>query len=223
MDNGVELMTLAWLSCAVYQDLLFGPGAIFEAMSIKHRKRSEVLNHINKVFAQPVNGGPTSLFEIDQTSMEMHCRDPGTLSFVLDTIQYIARVLQLTLPGQHGRKYDFRIAYDRENGMRLTCVQCQTPTPNKGKKNTLKFPDMFLDSGWCLTSASNFTLELFAVMSCLVANPEHLFAWDKKKGMFAIPAGTFNWRFKSLPFPAPGTAEMLPDTALDRDWETTPT
>jgi hypothetical protein len=121
---------------------------------------------------------------------------------VLELLDHISKIICQTYLGQHGMKYSFKMAWDRERGMRLTCVTCTGVAPGGKQKVTLTFPDLYLDSGWLLTSACNFTLELASVFACLVANIEHLFAWDNKKGMFRIAAGTFNWTFRSVPLPS---------------------
>jgi len=213
VDNGIELMTLAWVSCQVYQELLFGHGAVFEKMSIKHRARDEVLQEINTALAEWPSGAtpvPTAVWEIDQTAMEMHCRAPGSLSFVLNIIDHISSTVCATYLGQHGAKYSFKTAYDREKGMRLSCITCTGTVPGGKQKTLLQFPDMYLDSGWLLTSASNFTLELAATFGCFVSNVEHLFAYDSKAGNFRVAADTFNWTFRSVPLPiGPNGAERV--------------
>jgi len=71
-----------------------------------------------------------------------------------------------------------------------------------------RFPDVYLDSGWALTSGVNFINELSGVFCSVVENPEHLFARNGDTGRFRLLDGTFDWRFKSIPlYMAPESTE----------------
>lgn len=173
-------------------------GGVFSRMTIKEEDRSKMLDKIIGECSREVPGEPTMLGEVDQTGMELHERcskdGEGVMGHFLSLLQtintIIAPKLQARLVGLHGAK----LAADVKCGMVLKLRL-------KDRNVTVRFPDLYLDSGWLLTSAMNFMNECFVTYSAHVSNPEHLFALNRKSGRFRIEEGTHDWFFESINLP----------------------
>lgn len=183
-----------------HADKLIGTeeGGVFSRMCIKEEDRSKVLDKIIGECSREVPGEPTMLGEVDQTGMELHERcskdGEGVMGHFLSLLQtintIIAPKLQARLVGLHGAK----LAADVKSGMVLKLRL-------KERNLTVKFPDLYLDSGWLLTSAMNFMNECFVTYSAHVSNPEHLFVVNRKTDRFRIEEGTHDWFFESIYLP----------------------
>lgn len=208
IDNGVELLTMVHVFGEVYTEAIFGEDSPFHGMNIKHQDRVDCLNKFVRVNAGDF-GEPMLMWEIDQTSMEAHLRAPGTLEPILRAMQNIANVCCQKFSGQLGSRYAAKIGYDIEKGMRISIEIRGVTVPGNRKKAVLKFPDFYLDSGWMLTSAANFSGELTLTMSCFCEDPWHIFAKDQT-GKYRINGGTFDHTYQSRPFPTQGGAPWVP-------------
>jgi hypothetical protein len=72
--------------------------------------------------------------------------------------------------GETSADYSLFMDYTLNEGMVLVAKsKCQVR--GKLKLYKLKFPDIFMDSGWSLTSSVNFLVETGVVMSCLTRDP----------------------------------------------------
>ena len=185
-------------------------------MSIKHRPRAKVLDAFGKMMARPFDtGGGTGLFtkgcrfdketcawEIDQTGMELHERcnkhGEGLLGYTYNALMYINERIAHKLNAEFVGLHSAKIVLDVKQGMRIR-FRMKGFEFAKDRWFTAKFPDMYLDSGWLLTSGVNFINELSDVFCSIVENPDHLFAWNKDSGKFRLQDGTFDWTFKSIP------------------------
>jgi len=183
-DNGIQLMALCYVTCSIFAHLMFGPGAPMECLSIKHQRRDKCLDKTVETFARDL-GFAVTMFEIDQTAMEMNERSPGILDFILTALEAIINVIQGTFCGQHAARYKTVITYDREHGMRMTCMYMTTQKVGGKKKTTYQSVTFYLDSGWLLTSCVNFANEVVALLATMTANPEHILC-KNKQGQFML-------------------------------------
>jgi len=205
IDNGVELLTMVHVFGEVFSEAIFGEDSPFHGMNIKHQDRADCLNNFVKVHAGDL-GEPMLMWEVDQTSMEAHMRCPGPLEPILKAIQNIANVCCQKFSGQLGSRYAAKIGYDIDKGMRISIEIRGITVPGSRKKAVLKFPDFYLDSGWMLTSAANYTGETTMTMSCFCEDPWHLFAKNSETGKYRVNEGTFDHTYQSRPFPMGGQA-----------------
>lgn len=203
IDNRVELLTMVHVFGEIYTEAIFGEDSPFYYMNIKKQDRADALNQFVKTNAGDF-GEPMLMWEVDQTSMEAHMRCPGPLQPILQIMQYIANTVCQKFSGQLGSRYSMKIGYDIDKGMRISIEIRGVCCPGTTKKMTLKFADFYLDSGWMLTAAANFSGETTLTMSCFCENPWHIFAKDGQ-GKYHINKGTFNHTYQSRPFPTPGT------------------
>lgn len=160
---------------------------------------------------------PTCCWEIDQTGMELHERcnrhGEGLLGYTYNALMRINNHVSHKINGEFTGLHEAKIAYDVKTGMRLR-FRIRCPTVPKDAWFTAKFPDMYLDSGWALTSGVNFINELSGVYASIVENPQHLFAVNPETKRFRLQDGTFDWKFKSIPLyqtsdaPAPASFDI---------------
>jgi hypothetical protein len=215
IDNGVELLTMVHVFGEIYTLAIFGENSPFHGMNIKHQDRAKCLNEFVKTHAEDM-GEPMIMWEVDQTSMGAHMRCPGPLEPILKAMQNIANICCQKFSGQLGSRYAAKIGYDIDKGMRISIEVRGVNVPGSRKKAVLKFPDFYLDSGWMLTSAANFSGELTMTMSCFCEDPWHLFAKDQE-GKYRINGSssgsssgtrtsTFDHTYQSRPFPTNGQA-----------------
>jgi len=205
IDNGVELLTMVHVFGEIYSLAIFGDDSPFHGMNIKYQDRCDCLNAFVKAHAETI-GEPMLMWEVDQTSMEAHMRCPGPLEPILRAVQNIANICCQKFSGQLGSRYSAKIGYDIDKGMRISIEVRGVAVPGSSKKAVLKFPDFYLDSGWFLTSAANFSGELTMTMSCFCEDPWHIFATDRETGKYRINSGTFDHTYQSRPFPTNGKA-----------------
>lgn len=227
VDNTLQLLAVNIISTSIFQHLLFdSDDGIFYHMSIKHRPRSEVLDEFGEMMADPWNYRPkkksdgtsgsgrparasaapaasdTCAWEIDQTGMELHERcdryGVGLLGHTYNALMRINDRVAHKLNSEFVGLHTAKIVMDVKTGMRIR-FRMKGFEFAKDRWFTTKFPDMYLDSGWALTSGVNFINELSGVFSSIVENPEHLFAVNNRSGKFRLQDGTFDWKFKSIP------------------------
>jgi hypothetical protein len=215
VDNTLQLLALNIISTSIFQHILFDhDDGIFYHMSIKHRCREEVLDAFGEMMKDPwgdkgrVAAGhvarvlETCAWEIDQKGMELHERcnrhGEGILGYTYNALMRINRRVSHKINGEFSNLHEAKIVYDVKTGMHIR-FRIKAPDVPKEAWFTAKFPDMYLDSGWALTSGVNFINELSGVFSSIVENPEHLFAINRATGKFRLQEGTFDWKFKSIP------------------------
>lgn len=218
IDNGLELLMMGKVITKVFEYLLYSESmGVFYSMSIKGRPRDKVLDAFAKRHSRQIRNRTgldryMAAFEIDQTGMEKHERlnklGYGLMAPIYKILHFICNTVQDKMCGHMARLYSAKLNWDKENGMRVK-VQFKGDHLVKAKTVTLSFEDLYLDSGWSLTSGHNFAVELAATYSCMVMNPQHLFAWDDRKMDFRLRQGTFNWCFESVKLWIPETSEDL--------------
>ena len=139
-------------------------GGVFSRITIKGEDRSKVLDRIISECSKPV-GEDVMIGEIDQTGMELHerCDKDGTgvMGHFLGLLQHVGSIIAPKLQGKLCGFLDAKIVADVRSGMVLS-MRVQ------GKVLKVRFPDMYLDSGWLNTSQMNFMNELFATLSAHV-------------------------------------------------------
>jgi hypothetical protein len=143
----------------------------------------------------------TCAWEIDQTGMELHERcnkhGEGLLGYTYNALLRINRRVSHKINAEFVGLHEAKICYDVKSGMSIR-FRIKGPEVPKEAWFVAKFPDMYLDSGWALTSGVNFINELSGVFSSITKNPQHLFAINPNNGRFRLQDGTFNWTFKSI-------------------------
>lgn len=214
VDNTGEVFAIMNAAGKTMETMLFDEEiGIFRHMCIKHRPRPRIITEVQDRMARP----NCLAWEIDQTKMEAHVRNPGSLKVVINLLEKVMKRVRHRYSAQLTHQYDIRIAYDEKNGMRLKMSVNSVCLPGCEKKVTLVFEDMFLDSGWLLTSGGNFILETGATTACSVANPEHMFCKDKD-GNVRISEGTFNHLYRGLSYKVArrnAKGEVVPDSPVD--------
>jgi hypothetical protein len=213
-DNGIELMALSYITTKIFQELMYGKGlGLFYKNSIKARPREVVVDDFIKEWMECPNN---TFFEVDQTGMERHTRlakdGTGVLSYGYKALKKIAAAVGHKLINQFGTKYISQMEFDEQSGLTF-----KMKLPDKKKFIRVKSPDVFLDSGWTLTSGINFANELAATLSSMFMNPERVFARDSK-GVLILSkrdimvketvwgdiedvkmTGGFDWKFITVP------------------------
>jgi hypothetical protein len=215
VDNTLQLLALNIISTSIFQHILFDEqDGIFYSMSIKHRARDDVLDDFGEMMKDPWGDKgrtaagrvarvlETCAWEIDQTGMELHERcdrhGEGLLGYTYNALLRINRHVSHKINGEFTDLHEAKIVHDVKTGMHIR-FRIKSPDVPKEAWFTAKFPDMYLDSGWALTSGVNFINELSGVFSSICDNPEHLFAWNKETEKFRLQDRTFDWKFKSIP------------------------
>jgi hypothetical protein len=134
--------------------------------------------------------------------MELHERcsrqGEGLLGYTYNALLRINNRVSHKINAEFTGLHEAKIVHDVKTGMRLR-FRIKSPEVPKETWFTAKFPDMYLDSGWALTSGVNFINELSGVFASMTANPEHLFARNPDTQKFRLQDGTFDWRFRSIP------------------------
>jgi len=224
VDNTLQLLALNIISTAIFQHILFDEhDGIFYSMSIKHRARDEVLDNFGKWMQDPFGDKArvakglaprvvsTCSWEIDQTGMELHERcsrqGEGLLGYTYNALLRINSHVSHKMNAQFCGLHEAKIVHDVKTGMRIR-FRIKNEALPKESWFTAKFPDMYLDSGWALTSGVNFINELSGVFASITENPQHLFAVNPDTGRFRLQDGTFDWRFTSIPlYQSPAATE----------------
>jgi len=207
-DNGLELLTLCYVVTKIFQELIYGKDlGMFYANSIKSRSREKVMSQaIDRWMKAPKD---VCGFEIDQTGMERHERgcdsNPGLMTPVYTILKKICSVIQRQLIATNALKYQSKLIVDHEKGL---CFHLNTVVDGKKTGLLVSFSDLYLDSGWALTSGVNFTNELYGVLVTCFENPDKVFQKDKDNEMFLSKRTTdadgnvstaFNWKFRTVP------------------------
>lgn len=205
VDNTLQLLAVNIISTSIFQHLLFDhDDGIFYSMSIKHRPRDKVLDQFGKMMKNPwgIVDEDTCAWEIDQTGMELHERcnkhGEGLLGYTYNALMRINARVAHKLNAEFVGLHTAKIVLDVKTGMRIR-FRMKGPAFPKDRWFTAKFPDMYLDSGWALTSGVNFINELSGVYCSVAENPEHLFAYNTRTNKFRLQDNTFDWKFKSIP------------------------
>jgi len=197
VDNGPEAFCANLSMGKLLEDLTYGVerGAL-RRLSIKHKRRVDYVG----AWASKMTSDGMMGWEIDQTAMECHERSPGTLALWHACVKKVGNFLAGKWAGIYQRQVDFRLEKDTELGLRMSMTVNNVAGAVDGKKRiNLQFKDMFLDSGWLLTSWVNFCNECGATLSSIFSNPEHLFCLNPATGKLRVQEGTFDWSFKPLP------------------------
>lgn len=188
---------------------------IFSRLCIKGEDRVKVLDRIVKECSSPPSHGkyPTSLTaaeartlsaemafgEIDQTAMELHerCATDGTglMGSFLKVLKHVNTLLKDKLGARLSQQHNARIVFDINGGMTL---KIRIKGGGEDEVYTAQFKDLYLDSGWKLTSLVNFMNELFVTLCGITKNPTRIFAKNAQTGRFRVEEGTHNFIFDSV-------------------------
>lgn len=171
---------------------------LFALSSVKGTPRNKCLDAITKSLSGDIPGHNLLIGEIDQTGMELHERcdksGEGTLGHFLALLQKLTAMLATKLEGKLCGLAGAKISFDIEKGMILTITV-------KNQKLIVRFPDLYLGSGWYLTSLLNFLNEKFALYACHLSNPQRLFAFNSKTNRYRIEEGTHDHIYDSIKLP----------------------
>lgn len=185
-----------------FMNMMTNPFAQAKKLGTKEAKKAAMAAGLQK--DQRAEGGPdieTCCWEIDQSRMELHERcdkhGEGVLGYSYNVLMRIDERVRSKINGEFARLHEAKIIYDVKTGMR---VRFKVRCPHAGKDcyYVAKFPDMYMDSGWLLTTGVNFHNELSGTYSSITKNPQHLLAINPRTGKFRIQDGSFDWRFKSV-------------------------
>lgn len=188
---------------------------IFSRLCIKGEDRSKVLDRIVKECSHAPKHGtyPTSLSaaeartlaesmafgEIDQTAMELHERcaadGSGLMGSFLKVLKHVNTLLKDKLGARLSQLHNARIDFDINGGMTL---KIRIKGGGEEETYTAQFKDLYLDSGWKLTSLVNFMNELFVTLCGVARNPTRIFAKNAQTGRFRVEEGTHNFIFDSV-------------------------
>lgn len=197
-NNKIELAAVSQVVGKILCDLTFGKErGLFWHFSVKEGNRPEMIAK----FLERLDSVPSKnqcLMEADQTSAEAHQRtNGGQLDHIYRFLNKITQILQdrgCFYGYEWAKRYKIKLDWDQENGL------CWTLNPKRGfkcPKITVKFPDMYLDSGAMITSVSNFINGLFTMMCAMYVNPNHIFSTDAD-GHFHVMKGTHPMQFKTV-------------------------
>lgn len=197
VDNSLMLLVMFYSVGHVLEHLTFSSRAIFADLSIKGKDRTTVLNEFNAKHSTNIMNPDQSIHltcgvEIDQTAMEAHERCPktgdnspphfgnGAMKEVYRHFHKVAMHIGHKLDAQFANKASVKLINDQAQGLLIEITvkdKAYMPKPHSVK---LQYEDMQLDSGWLLTSWTNFINELFATSSAMLENPTHLFCKDRQ-------------------------------------------
>lgn len=210
IDNGLEFLMVNRIITKIFEHLDCSKSmGVFYKMSIKGRPRDVVLDDFGKRCSKKVRAagqapgrGLMAGWEIDQTGMEKHERldrhGRGLMAPIYQILQRICSVISSKLCGKFAHIYSVKLFEDQANGMRIQ-VELKGEHLPTGKKLMLKFDDLYLDSGWSLTSVMNRLVENVSTFCAMVDDPERLLETDTTTGEFLLRTGKFSWCFKSIP------------------------
>lgn len=143
---------------------------------------------------------PTCMVELDQTKMESHedidKNGQGLLSGIYMLLRKVAEMSARKLAGMFGWTLLDVLDGDEKDGLVLK-FKIKTETGDT-EQIFMKFDRLFLDSGWLLTSLTNFFNEFVGFYCSVTTNPNHLMAQDKD-GEYRLRTGDFDWEFESIP------------------------
>lgn len=204
-DNGLELLTLCCVITKIFQSLIYGKElGMFYKQSIKGRPRDEVIQEL--LHRWIASEGETCGFEIDQTGMERHTRgntrSPGLMSPVYTILKKICNVICKECLSTHATKYETKLIIDHTHGLCFN-IKVKTGVKNQTQSLLVRFDDLYLDSGWSMTSGVNFINELSGLLATCFENPEHVFVADKAGKMYILQNDErgkclFDWEFRTV-------------------------
>lgn len=185
-----------------FGDMMTNPFAQARELGTREAKKSARDAGLPKGERVPGNTDiETCCWEIDQSRMELHERcnryGEGILGYSYNVLMRIDDRVRGKINGEFAKLHQAKIAYDVKTGMRVR-FKVRNPHTAKDAFYTAKFPDMYMDSGWLLTSGVNMHNELSGMYSSVTKNPQHLLAINPRTGKFRIQDGTFDWKFKSI-------------------------
>lgn len=205
-DNGLELLYLSYLITKIFQSLMYGKElGMFYQNSIKGRPREDVIRGLLRYWKG--FSGEMCGFEIDQTGMERHTRgstaNPGLMSPIYTILKKICAVVCKECLSTHAFKYETKLIIDHTHGLCFN-IKVKTGVKNQTQSLLVRFDDLYLDSGWSMTSGVNFSNELAGLLCTCFENPEHVFATDKDGKMYILQNDEngkclFDWEFKTVP------------------------
>jgi hypothetical protein len=142
----------------------------------------------------------TCMVELDQTKMESHedidKNGQGLLSGIYMLLRKVAEMSARKLAGMFGWTLLQVLDGDEKDGLVL---KFKMKAAEGGTEHIyMKFDRLFLDSGWLLTSLTNFFNEFVGFYCTVTKNPNHLMAPDKD-GEYRLRTGDFDWEFESVP------------------------
>ena len=205
-DNGLELLYLGYLTTKIFQSLMYGKElGMFYQNSIKGRPREDVIRGLLRRWKS--TSGDMCGFEIDQTGMERHTRgstaNPGLMSPIYTILKKICAIVCKECLTTHAFKYETKLIIDHTHGLCFN-IKVKTGVRNQTESLLVRFDDLYLDSGWSMTSGVNFSNELSGLLCTCFENPEHVFATDKDGQMYILQNDEngkclFDWEFRTVP------------------------
>jgi hypothetical protein len=219
-DNKLELLGASYVFTKIYQDLHYGAErGIFHSYSIKEKDREKAVAEL--VLKMSKTKTDVCGFEIDQTGMERHERASkgkmGMLTPSYSILQKICTTLRGKFHAKFSTLYESKLLYDLDKGM----VFNLKTKDKRGRKNVkVSVGDMYLDSGWSLTSGINFANELSGVLASAFLNPDHVFAWNTEAQKFHLQCPT-NKHQSQMGVKCPN-AYLCVETSFDDTFNTVP-
>lgn len=210
-DNGVELLTMSYVITKIFQDLVYGKtnGLLYE-QSIKEQSRDVVITKFMKRWME--NAGDLTGVELDQTGMERHTRGsdamPGLMTPIYQILKKICGIVNKKLHGKHAHKYQKQLVLDHKKGLCFVINHKCDAFP-KGRSIKVEFDDLYLDSGWSLTSGVNFINEFSGLLCSMFLNPCKVFAKDANGKFLLLKRDRhgkceFEWKFRTVPLNVEG-------------------
>lgn len=170
-DEGFVLLCINARTAWVFEEVLFDA---MREMSIKHRRRDEVLQSIAERFSRK---RLQTVFEVDQTAFEYHETTNGEFGLLTPIFSI------------HRRIWNVAVKYSSEQAEMVTAYNARIAADSKGmsyqvrmvdgRTYTFNFQDFYLPSGWRFTSSVNYLVETVATYTAFTLNPEHLFAVNR--------------------------------------------
>lgn len=201
VDEGLHLLTINAIVSRVLETLVFDRDiGVFHRLSIKHRARNLVLNELQDEWRK-CKWGNLAAAEVDQTAMELHERfnpvSGGILGQIYHCIGVIARDIDGLPRTEMVRHMINNIEVDADRGVN---VRYKLQLEGRDAFVKIHYDDVFMTSGWRLTSCVNFLNELFATLVAFTDDPERIFVKprDKKKNgkRFLVQCPAFDFQFK---------------------------
>jgi len=201
IDEGPDLLVINSMVSRIFEMLIFDKEiGIFYRLSIKHRARNDVLNALQEEWTRN-NWADMAAAEVDQTAMELHERYSPVSGGVLGPIYHILGIIAKEIDGlprtETVRHMINNIQVDADRGVKVTY---RLRLQGRSSNVRLHYEDIFMCSGWRLTSAVNFVNELAATLVVFLDNPERVFLRPRRNAQnmprFLIQHDTFNFWFE---------------------------
>jgi len=202
IDEGPELLSINSMVSRILEVLVFDKDlGIFHRLSIKHRPRVQLLDAIQREW-QTNGWSHIAAAEVDQTAMELHERFNPVSGGVLGPIYQAIGVIAQQIDGYPRtgtvRHMINNIKVDVDGGVN---VRYKLRVDGRDTFVRVHYEDVFMTSGWRLTSCVNFLNELFATLIAFTDDPEIVFATYKKKPSysahrFLIQDEKFSFKFQ---------------------------